>query len=1117
MMAVLPAALLLAATAQAQIGGGWASMTIGGFLDYEVSDKHFQHNLTSFSLPSVYYTNAAGSESFGLTTSGSNRAEHDTDSHYNSGSRQFQGDLQIFSGISDQSTVQIFNAPASGPILMLKAYGSNNGKLEKQGGSVVVAQNCFGQTERVNIIHDLNANTLTLYINGSQVWSGGGGLGGSFNFKYGLYGSFNASTHTVWSNVQMWQGGSISGGGDFSITTTPSSQSVAPGDGANYTVTIGALSGSTTNINLSASGLPAGATANFSPATVTNSGNSTLSISTSVSTPIGSYPISIVGTSGALAHTNSVTLVVSSLTFSAAPPTQTVNVGSNAMFTVTVTTNSFFTGSVNLGAGGLPPDVTANFVPSTFNQSGSSTLTISTTTNTAGGSYLFTIFGTNGSFVATTTATLTINALQANGGVLIWTNGAGDSNWSSTLNWTNVTGGGYGPPGISNSVVFTNYNVATASALTSPGSGVVNPANINSTINGNFSVINLTNFANAINTSPNYQNFGIASGVTLTVGNNLQVGGSGVYDFGANNVVNMSVSGAGATLLVTNGGITVCQGSGSSGAHDATLDLSGLDNLIVNASQIKMGVENVTRSGGILYLAKTNTLTLWSAGYTNTDGSGSPYSGNPALTIGHNKTATGNGAQLYLGISNSIAIDYVSVGRGDANDLMEFNPAFTNQNPSVFINGTNGSSSLVGVYVVGDDSPGAGGSASGINDFSGGTVNASINYLCVGRGRQGANDTGTSSGVLTFGTGSINANTLAVGFLYPSGSNSVVNGTVNVNGSSTLMVMTNITLATRPNSGHGSVQGTLNVNGGTVEATNIVGGGGTAVINLNSGTIDLQPDWAATSGTISNISTLNVGANGASNSAVLIDVAQIFTTNTLTIASNGSVFGNIVISTPALIVNGSISPGNDGAGAMTNTGAITFGAGGSYAVTIDDAAAGPVEGWSFLQSGGGINIQSTAGNPFIIDVGTAGNLAANFNSNSNYDWVIATANNGITNFATNEFVINSSQFQNDLGSGYFYIHTNNNSIVLSFTNNLPPVVTPVAINISSGSGNNFIFSGANGNAGAQYYVLASTNLSLPPAQWTVIATNNFDGNGNFNFTNPADPNASQTFYLLRLQ
>src|ERR1043166_9801463 len=99
-----PLALLLAAgAARAQIGSGWNSMSIGGFIDYEVNDSHHQHSLSSFSLTSCYYTRGTSSETFGLKTSASNRVEHDTDSHYQSGRRQFQGDLKIYSGISNQS------------------------------------------------------------------------------------------------------------------------------------------------------------------------------------------------------------------------------------------------------------------------------------------------------------------------------------------------------------------------------------------------------------------------------------------------------------------------------------------------------------------------------------------------------------------------------------------------------------------------------------------------------------------------------------------------------------------------------------------------------------------------------------------------------------------------------------------------------------------------------------------------------------------------------------------------------------------------------------------------------------------------------------------------------
>ena len=66
------------------------------------------------------------------------------------------------------------------------------------------------------------------------------------------------------------------------------------------------------------------------------------------------------------------------------------------------------------------------------------------------------------------------------------------------------------------------------------------------------------------------------------------------------------------------------------------------------------------------------------------------------------------------------------------------------------------------------------------------------------------------------------------------------------------------------------------------------------------------------------------------------------------------------------------------------------------------------------------------------------------------------------------------------------------------------------------AGTNFILTGTNGIAGANYYVLAATNLLLPLTNWTVLSTNQFGVGGAVNFTNPLDPQRSQLFYRLRL-
>jgi autotransporter-associated beta strand protein len=66
------------------------------------------------------------------------------------------------------------------------------------------------------------------------------------------------------------------------------------------------------------------------------------------------------------------------------------------------------------------------------------------------------------------------------------------------------------------------------------------------------------------------------------------------------------------------------------------------------------------------------------------------------------------------------------------------------------------------------------------------------------------------------------------------------------------------------------------------------------------------------------------------------------------------------------------------------------------------------------------------------------------------------------------------------------------------------------------SGGNLIVTGSGGVNSWPYYLLASTNLAST-VPWTIVATNQFDTNGNFNLTNAIDVTQPQTFYKLQLQ
>lgn len=79
--------------------------------------------------------------------------------------------------------------------------------------------------------------------------------------------------------------------------------------------------------------------------------------------------------------------------------------------------------------------------------------------------------------------------------------------------------------------------------------------------------------------------------------------------------------------------------------------------------------------------------------------------------------------------------------------------------------------------------------------------------------------------------------------------------------------------------------------------------------------------------------------------------------------------------------------------------------------------------------------------------------------------------------------------------------------------------TPVPPRITSLSrlGNLLVLATTNATPGATCVVLASTNLALPPASWTPLATNLIPSTGQFAFTNVVNPGDQQQFFMLHLR
>ncbi|MGH3026925.1 MAG: PKD domain-containing protein [Gaiellaceae bacterium] len=99
---------------------------------------------------------------------------------------------------------------------------------------------------------------------------------------------------------------------DFALSASPSNRTVVRGNGTSYTITVTPSNGFSGPVTLTVSGFPTGATGTFTPnpVGVPAATTSTLSVTTATTTKNGNYTLTIRGTSGALARTTTVTLLI---------------------------------------------------------------------------------------------------------------------------------------------------------------------------------------------------------------------------------------------------------------------------------------------------------------------------------------------------------------------------------------------------------------------------------------------------------------------------------------------------------------------------------------------------------------------------------------------------------------------------------------------------------------------------------------------------------------------------------------------------------------------------------------------------------------------------------------
>jgi hypothetical protein len=206
----------------------------------------------------------------------------------------------------------------------------------------------------------------------------------------------------------------------FNVFASPTSQSVIQGSCVNYTASISALvSGFSNTVSFSlGSGLPANATASFSPTSVSGAGSSVLTVCTKSSTPVGTSTLTINATSGIEVHSTSVSLAVNApppppqpadFSITVSPSSQTVTAGNSGFATVTISPISGFAGNVTLSTS-ADAGLFASLSKTSIVGSGSATLTVNTQSFLSTGTYVVEVTGVSGNLTHTANVFINVNS-----------------------------------------------------------------------------------------------------------------------------------------------------------------------------------------------------------------------------------------------------------------------------------------------------------------------------------------------------------------------------------------------------------------------------------------------------------------------------------------------------------------------------------------------------------------------------------------------------------------------------------------------------------------------------------------------------------------------------------
>lgn len=509
---------------------------------------------------------------------------------------------------------------------------------------------------------------------------------------------------------------------------------------------------------------------------------------------------------------------------------------------------------------------------------------------------------------------------------LAWDNGAfGDQKWSSADNWdpsdADVSG---------DDLYFGNNGASsTQSTVTSVVDGDVN-----------IGALTFGNLSGSKRANDYFHTLQINDGKTLTVGSTFTLG-IDTRDTAPNTtdtVVTMTGQG---TLAFDNSAANFNVGNYSGDCcgqnRRAILDMGGLSNFTLDANRLNLGRVGAANPEAVLTLAQSNDLTA------------------DALDIGQWNDVDN---VLELGEENSLHFNDIFVAWGTVNAVsstIRFDSGLTD--PEVTIRGRDSERANLYGAKMGQARSNA------TIDLTGGSVDAKLNKLRMGRTRSSSNHNGDGTGTFSFDAGTVDLTTVTLGIVTdPSVSSSDGRGTVDIGGTGQLIadsiVMGEVA------GGAGKATARVNLNGGTLAANTIAKGtdlgSGSHVRQVNVGSGTVRPGSSG---------ALHIGADvgviiSGSDTSLHADAGQSITidgvvsgtggfrktgngslhlngTNTYsgtTVVAQGTLGGNGQIGGPVEVQNGAaIGPGNS-IDTLT-VGETTFGNGSTYVWEFDETSA----------------------------------------------------------------------------------------------------------------------------------------------------------------------------------